>query len=412
LEAVLLLRRGRPEDLQAALDLLQQLVTEPRDATPEDRLLLGRLQERLGNLPAAEEQFKQLADAQPAAARHLAAYVDFLLRRPRLEEARAYLEQLERAAPISLTAVSLRSRLLLATGQAEQIDNYLESFAQTQLSQLHDAQQRQQFMLQVAGLFASVNRPAGAERWYRRLVAEFPQQRNALANFWMQNNQLPQSLEFAMSEVQQEATPATAALLARVLVRGDAEPAQLERAESIFRDVLQHSPDDADLLFSLASLRLKQNQLADAEQLLRQLTQRHPDHVIAWNNLAAILADDPERLAEAVTCIDRAIAAAGRPVANLLDTKAVILLRQDQNQEAAELLRQVLSLAGNVDPRFHFHLAVAQFRQGDLTSAKQAWQRAVQLGLDGAYLTGFERQLAAEMSAALTDPPAAAQGGA
>ena len=40
-------------------------------------------------------------------------------------------------------------------------------------------------MLQVAGLFAAVDREAGAERWYRRLVAEFPDQRDALADFWL-----------------------------------------------------------------------------------------------------------------------------------------------------------------------------------------------------------------------------------
>ena len=200
-----------------------------------------------------------------------------------------------------------------------------------------------------------------------------------------------------MSEVQQEASPATAALLARVLTQSEVDPAQQERAEQIFQDVLRQNPDHPGFLFALASLRLKQDRVPEADELLRRLTQLHPEHVTAWNNLAAILSDDPRRLTEALACIDRAIAAAGRPMAKLLDTKAVILLQQDRNQDAADLLQQVLSLADGQDSRFHFHFAVAQYRLGATEQAKQAWRRAMELGLFDAYLTNFEQQLADEL---------------
>jgi tetratricopeptide (TPR) repeat protein len=406
LEAVLLIRRGRPEDLQAAQVLLEQLVEGSGQASASDRLLLGQVYERTGNLIAAEEHLKALADAPEDTARHIAVYVDFLLRRQRIDEARIYLEKLERLAPISLTAVSLRSRFLLASGRAGEIDAYLESFAQRQLVQLRDATQRQQFMRQVAGLFSAVQRPAAAERWYRRLVAEYPDQREALANFLLRQNKVPDSLEFALSEVQQETTPATAALLARVMIQGDLDPDQQRRAETVFQEVLRTHPDDAHFLFALSSLRLKQNDAVAAEEMLRRLTTVHPEHVTAWNNLAAILADDPARLTEALVCIDRAIAAAGRPLANLLDTKAVILLQQDRNDEAVALLQQVLSLADVDDSRFHFHYAVAQHRLGDAAQARQAWRRAQQLGLSQAYLTRYEQQLAADLTSALEDSAA------
>jgi tetratricopeptide (TPR) repeat protein len=398
LEAVLLVRRGKPDDLQSAEMLLEQLVDDVSQASPSDRLLLGRVYERRGNLIAAEEQLKTLAHSTPETAQHIAVYVDFLLRRRRLEDARVYLERLERQAPMSLTAVSLRSRFLLASGRTEEIDGYLESFAQRQLAQLRDALQRQQFMRQVAGLFAAVERQAAAERWYRRLVAEYPDQREALANFLLERDQVPDSLEFAFNEVQQATTPATAALLARVMVQGDLDPEQVQRAETVFQEVLASYPDDARFLFSLASLRLKQNDMAAAESMLRKLTAGHPEHVTAWNNLAAILADDPARLDEALASIDRAIAAAGRPVANLLDTKAVILLQLDRNAEAAELLQRVLARADATDSRFHFHYAVAQLRLGDAAQARQAWRRAQELGLAKSYLTRYEQQLMSDLS--------------
>ena len=185
LEAILLMRRGRPVDIQLAQKLLEQLIHNVRQATPEDHLLLAQLYERIGNFTAAESQLLGLADGDAPASRHIAILIDFYLRHNQLDRARAYLEKLEKTSPISLTAVSLRSRLLLASGQEEQIDPYLESFAKNQLLQLHDGQQRQDFMRQIAGLFDAVNRDAAAERWYRQLVAEYPAERAALAEYWL-----------------------------------------------------------------------------------------------------------------------------------------------------------------------------------------------------------------------------------
>lgn len=103
-------------------------------------------------------------------------------------------------------------------------------------------------------------------------------------------------------------------------------------------------------------------------------------------------------LREALDCIDRALASAGRPLGNLLDTKALVLLQMDQNAQAASLLVQAMSLPDANDPRFAFHLAVAQRRLGQHAEAMQAWKRAQELGLDDAFLTGFEKRLASELN--------------
>jgi tetratricopeptide (TPR) repeat protein len=401
LEAMLLIRRGRPNDVEAARTLLEQLVTDQRYANPDDRLLLSRLHERTGNVAAAEQQLQRLVSGERPNARHLAAYVDFLLRRQRDAEAQRYLEMLERQAPMSLSAVSLRSRLLASAGQSEQIDAYLESFARHRLDELSDGQQRRQLMQQVAELFASVNRLEGAERWYERLAAEFPDARDALADFWAKTDKLPQAVDLAWQQLQAEMSPAAAALYVRMLVQSPAGTAISPEAESVVREVLQQYPDDATLLFAVASLRLKQQEVDEALGLLRHLTKTHPEHITAWNNLAAILAETPAHFDEALQCIDRAIQAAGQPMANLLDTRAVILLQQGRNQEAVELLRQVLALPDGGDPRFHFHLAVAQQRLGEAQQARVAWRRAQELGLHQTYLTSYERQLAADLGKSL-----------
>ncbi len=70
-------------------------------------------------------------------------------------------------------------------------------------------------------------------------------------------------------------------------------------------------------MFSVASFHLKHGETNEAIRLLKKLTQAHPTHVTAWNNLAAVLADDPARLDEASSSIDRAMLAAGYPLAEL-----------------------------------------------------------------------------------------------
>lgn len=405
LEVMLLLRRGMPDDIKAARTLLERITSDARATSPEDRLLLARLYESENDLRKAEEQLQFLLTGDTPPARYLATYVDFLLRRERFDEARKHLQQLERQAPMSVSVVSLRSRLLGATGQADQIDEYLESFARQQLEQLKDNQQRQQFLLQTAELFAAAGRMDGAERWYRRLAQEYPDSREPLMQFWVKQDKLPQALEYAWQNLQRQATPTTAALYARMIVRRPGAGEINSQAESLLEDVLRRFPDDASLLFSMASLRLKQGRTSEAIELLRRLTEAHPTHVTGWNNLAAVLADDAGQLDEALACVDRAINAADRPVANLLDTKAVILLRMDRNAEAARLMHRALALDEAHDARYHLHLALAQQRLGQTAAARSAWRRALALGLSEPFLTEFEQQMVRQLQGLFGNSP-------
>ncbi len=408
LEAMLLLRRGNEADLRTARELLEKLVADTQNASDEDRLLLAHLAEQAGDLSSAQEQLRQMATRSQVGARYLAAYVDFLIRRGLLSEAENQWLILEKQAAGTLSTVTLRSRLLAAQGRQDQIEPYLETYAAQQLAAVREPTQRQALLQQIAELFLAVGRNEAAERWFRRLTAEYPDRREALTQYWQSRQQHGQAIQFAFQGLQQESTPAAAALLARVLTFAPSDAlAQTQnvsqQAESMWAEMLAKHPDDADLLFSLSNFRLKQNQTDEAIRLLRLLTSKHPSHVTGWNNLAALLSEDTQQLAEALTCADRAIAAAGKPIGNLLDTKAVVLLQMGDNGQAASLLLQAIALPDPPDPRFSFHLAVAQWRLGQLPQAKQAWQRAQELGLEQSYLTGFERAMMLEIAARLKE---------
>ena len=188
--------------------------------------------------------------------------------------------------------------------------------------------------------------------------------------------------------------PAAAARLLRVLVQIPGDTSLSSEDAAVVERMLREHPNDPSLLFAISNWRLRQQRVDQAIVLLRQLTTIDDRHFLAWNNLAALLAEDADRLPEALVAIDRAIAAAGQPLPNLLDTKAVVLLRQQRDAEAASLLLQALALPHADDPRFHFHLAVALERLGRREQALESWRRALQLGLNTAFLTSSERELA------------------
>lgn len=79
-----------------------------------------------------------------------------------------------------------------------------------------------------------------------------------------------------------------------------------EEAVDLLRGILRETPDNVDAMcfLSLAYSKDKSSR-ADAEALLRRATQLAPDHVSAWLNLGAILAEQNRRM-EAIDCFKKA----------------------------------------------------------------------------------------------------------
>jgi tetratricopeptide (TPR) repeat protein len=171
----------------------------------------------------------------------------------------------------------------------------------------------------------------------------------------------------------------------------------MSRSVPVIEKTRQRFPQDDRLLFAIANLELKQGRVESSIQLLRQVTELNSSHYLAWNNLAALLAENPESTAEALHCIQSAIDVVGFGMPTLLDTKAVVLLRQGRNDEAAALLEQITSALLVEDPRYFFHFALAAKRLHRVHDAVQALQQADELQLSGAFLTGIERAELADM---------------
>ena len=136
------------------------------------------------------------------------------------------------------------------------------------------------------------------------------------------------------------------------------------------------------------------NESEQAIDLFRRILKFAPKNTVALNNLATLLAERPNRHAEALEYIDRAMNIAGRNP-TLLDTQGTILLNAGKYQEAVACLEEATA-GGPADSRYYFHLALAYQQAGQNDHARDSLRLSRERGLDKAILTEGDRaQLAA-----------------
>jgi tetratricopeptide (TPR) repeat protein len=111
-------------------------------------------------------------------------------------------------------------------------------------------------------------------------------------------------------------------------------------------------------------------------------------YAAASNNMAYLLALRNQRLDTAQERIDEAIEILG-PLADLLDTRAVIRMARKEFDKAV----QDMELALSIDPTAvkYYHLAKAQALAGDEEKAIESWEKATEMGITEESLPQIER---------------------
>jgi Flp pilus assembly protein TadD len=142
---------------------------------------------------------------------------------------------------------------------------------------------------------------------------------------------------------------------------------QREQAFKPMEDWLDKHPDDGVVRYNLANLYLLADRKPEARAAFLEILNKHPDHVIALNNLAWLLKDSEPK--KAVAYAEQAYKLS--PTPPVQDTLAMILLaRPGQEARAVRLLENAVRQApGNAE--FHFHLAQALAQSGDKQRATQ-----------------------------------------
>lgn len=400
-ELLVRLQSGRDEDRRVARGILESLIVSD-DARLEDHEMLARLYQQDGLDELARERWQWLVDQPGSNTRNLLSYIEFLLGNADSEAAELLLERLDSVAPNSFSTLRLRVRFHLLKQQPSEVDGIVEDYVRRRLASIETPAAEKRMLRQVAEMLEEFGQNVAAEMRLQQLFDRHPDERESLAMFWVRNQRAEHAFEVCYRVATDYPTAENGTLLAKVLVHSNDNTANVERANDLLTTIQQNESDDRQLLFAMANLRLKQGRTQDAIDNLRHLTHVFPDHVLACNNLAALLANQPGYQEEAMSSINQAMVVAGRPIAILLDTKAVLLIQQDDYQAATNLLQQAIALPDGTDTRFRLHLALAALRSGNLTLAEQVWKQAREGGIAEAFLTDYEREWMLELDHAMT----------
>lgn len=398
MEAIMRIRRSGRNDLETARELLDSLV---RSSTADinDRILYAMCLEHAGELEETKQQLIIVANQDPTA-RHISILVDFLLRDGRNDEAQVWIEQLEDQTGWNQSTVTLRVRWMAATDRRAEIESFVEEYARRRFAL--PGRSVPDEMRSIAQVYQAVGMVPQAKRWLSLLAARFPHETEPLAMLLVENDETENAIQRCVDQLNDSPSAETATLLARILVYGDVSDEITKEAKTLLDAAVKDSPNDPSLLFAIGNFELKNGNQSDAIKLLKRVTEVSPGHFLAWNNMAALLAEQAGNESQALDTIDQALDYAAYEIPHLVDTKAVVLIHQGKYEQAANLLeKKVTSSHSASDPRFFFHLAWALDKLNETERAREMLAQADGLSLSKEFLTSLEtnelRQLRARL---------------
>jgi Flp pilus assembly protein TadD len=262
--------------------------------------------------------------------------------------------------------------------------------------------QEAQFARAVGDLYEQIEQHAAAERWYRRAFKLDPGTYERLAMSLARQGRMQDAIKLCLEAGKTDASVRPALAVTSALISGQATVQDLSSVEPYLKKALETYKDQPALLVNVANLRVRQERAGEAIELYRQVLAQEPKNIEILNNLATMLAEEPEseKRKEALEFVERAINLAG-PQPGLLDTKGMVLFLDGKPDLALAALDAAVQTP-SPDPRYWFHLAVVREKLGQLDQARAALQQARAGNLEHQLLTKMDRQLLADLTKKLS----------
>lgn len=156
-----------------------------------------------------------------------------------------------------------------------------------------------------------------------------------------------------------------------------------QQALSVYDQALTTQPDNPDLRYARAMTAVGLDRIALLESDLRHIIAQDPEHADALNALGYTLADRTDRLEEARSLIERALALKPDEPA-IKDSMGWVLYRMGNPAAAEPYLRDALASA--FDPEIAAHLGEVLWAMGRKDEARAIWDRALEADPDHEYL--------------------------
>jgi Tfp pilus assembly protein PilF len=379
----------RPDHRAEAIEAIESL-TNPTAMPDEARFLLARLYEADGNWQKAEIHLLTLVHAHEQNPVYLERYVSGLLRQHRTQEAQVWVQKLEKLLPKALRTTELRVHILMAAKKTNEAVQLVQEYASAKDALLEVAAQ----WLEMLGQFDE------AEKTYRAFAASSkrPESILLLALHLGRRQKDSEALAICEKAWADSAPEPVARVSVTVLRTGQAAPSQWQAVEANIAAAIKKTPKTLGLPLVLAELYEYQNRPDDSIRLYRGLLKQHPENAVFLNNLAFLLALHQGETTEPLRMVNRAIELAG-PIGEMLDTRAVIYLKNREPRLATDDLTQAIAQAPT--PLRYFHLVQARRLAEDRIGAADAWQKAVDLGLKASDVHPMEREAYGRLAAEL-----------
>jgi tetratricopeptide (TPR) repeat protein len=406
LKAKLFAGRGYRLDREKAVQIYESLVakaeSQNKPVVERDRESLCVLYKLANRRQDEQKQWELLVDGEKPSLKHLAGYVDLLIRHEDYSAAEQWLQTVESRSKKSFAAFALRVRLAAKRSDAKAANALAESFAERAIKSLNTPQQRSQFCIAVGNVLSAVDLNEDAGKWFQQAEKQSPAEYGQLAIWLAQQNRVHEAVDLCAQHAKGEDLPKAVFVLVGVLLQGnDPTGDDMKRANVLLDEAIKKNPDNVGLLYQIATLRFAQGDTTKALELYRRVIQLHPKHILARNNIAAILADDPKRRNEAREYVEEGLKLSNKMEPELIDTKGLILLYTNELEDARKSFEEVADVSD--DPRHHMHLALALFKIGDSKQASEKLSRAEELGLrkESLFLTPGEQTRLDELTKSL-----------
>jgi cellulose synthase operon protein C len=400
-----------------ALETYAVLEMRPGVLTPDDRIVFARLLSRRAWVKSSQV-FREVV-TRSKDPRHIAAYVDALLNHTELAEADVWLRRLEELTPSSFVTADFRARLLfgqhhygkafdcivaalskdssvtaartaqrrVAAARLEEFGNELTRLKPDELTRLKPDEEARRFFTQAEAYLSSPDgRPGKPSVNHLEFLVRRGRNAEALEEF-------DRLCERASTVGVDDACIACSNLRTE-------DRQSLDRLERSIARVAQQRPTTSVWL-SLAAVQYRRAQYDDQEVSLRRALALDGTRIEALNNLAYLLAMRKKDLTEARSLVERAITQAG-PRGAILDSRAVVELAGGESDAA--LADSDSAVSEDPSAMNLFHQARARMTSGKREDARDAFQKAIGLGLTVATLPPLEVAAFQELKAQLEPP--------
>lgn len=346
------------------------------------------------NTPHAENLVqKHLPFARPE---FRMAYVKSLLNAQRIDDAKQQLHIIQTQTPDYADAWLINGALAL---QAEDLDladkelqHYLKLVDATPAAQQHTETKRgrSQALLSLSQVAQRRNDLSGAEAWLQRVdnPEDVMRAQTLRASLMARQGRVDEAITLIQSLPENSDADAALKRAAEVQLLRDAK--LYTRARDRLLTLTAQYPDDLDLVYELAMVDEKLNDLPEMERLLRSLIVSKPGDPHAYNALGYSLADRNMRLPEAIELIKKALELSPKDPF-ITDSLAWAEFRADNKEEALRLLQGAFK--ERPDPEIAAHLGEVLWALDRPAEATQIFREGLKLNPDNETLKATIQRL-------------------